>query len=163
MRLLSPARKRIAIFAAVGLTCFAAQLVMLTILVRLGAYRPVANAIAFALSAQLNFLLSSRLTWGDRPSAGRRGTGARWLAYNGTAGLSLGVNTAVFTLAYRTVGTGMAAAIGVLAGTCVVYLVCNFLVFRAKRTMTAPAKRTVTAPAKRPAMDQAAMDQAALS
>jgi putative flippase GtrA len=155
MRLLSPARKRIAIFAAVGLTCFAAQLVILTILARLGVYRPAANALGFALSAQLNFLLSSRLTWGDRPAAGRRGAGARWLAYNGTAGLSLGVNTAVFTLAYRAVGTGAAAATGVVAGTCVVYLICNFVVFRAKRPMITPATR--------PAMDQAAMDQAALS
>ncbi len=155
MRLLSLAQKRIAIFAAVGLTCFATQLVMLTILARLGTYRPVANAIGFALSAQLNFLLSSRFTWGDRPAAGRRGTGARWLAYNGTAGLSLGVNTAVFILAYRAVGTGIAAAIGVVAGTCVVYLICNFLVFR--------AKRTVTAPVTRPAIEHAAMDQAALS
>jgi putative flippase GtrA len=135
--MLIPARKRIAVFAAVGFTCFAAQLVMLEFLARAGTYRPVANAIGFAVSAQLNFLLSSRLTWGDRPAAGWRATGARWLAYNGTAGVSLGVNTAVFTLAYRAIGTGAAAAAGVVAGTCVVFLACHFLVFRARRT--APA------------------------
>ena len=140
MRLLSPAQKRIAIFAAVGLTCFGAQLVILTLLARLGTYRPVANAIAFAVSAQLNFLLSSHLTWGDRPASGRRDTGARWLAYNGTAGVSLGVNTAVFTLAYRAIGTSAAAAIGVVAGTCVVYLACNFLVFRVRRAARAPRR-----------------------
>src|SRR5690242_9388613 len=97
LRTLSRGRKRLAIFAIVGVVCFAVQLALLTVMVHLGAYRPVANAVAFAVSAQLNFLLSSRVTWRDRPAAGR-GTGARWLAYNGTALLSLGCNTAVFAV-----------------------------------------------------------------
>jgi putative flippase GtrA len=121
----------------VGITCFAVQLVLLAIMVRLDIYRPAANAVAFALSAQLNFLLSTRLTWRDRPAGGRRGTGARWLAYNVTACLSLACNTAVFTLAYRAIGTGLAAGAGVVAGTCVVYVICNFLVFRAWRPVPA--------------------------
>jgi len=128
--MISRGQKRIAIFAAVGAACFAVQLVVLTSLMHLGAYRPVANAVGFAVSAQFNFLLSSKLTWRDRPVSGWRGMGARWLAYNGTALVSLGCNTAVFTLIYRTTGTTAAAAIGVLAGTCVVYLTCNLLVFR---------------------------------
>lgn len=133
MRLLSRGRKRFAVFVIVGVVCFAVQLVLLTFMVHLGAARPVANAIAFALSAQLNFLLSSRVTWRDRPAAGRRGTGARWLAYNGTALVSLGCNTAVFAVAYHSIGTIPAAALGVLTGTCVVYLTCNLLVFRGRR------------------------------
>jgi putative flippase GtrA len=136
--MLSPARKRIVIFGAVGITCFATQLVLLAVLARLGTYRPVANAVSFALSAQLNFLLSSRLTWRDRPATGRRGLGARWLAYNGTAGLSLGCNTAVFTLSYTSIGSVPAAAADVLAGTCVVYVICNYLVFRGARPATRP-------------------------
>jgi putative flippase GtrA len=128
--MISSGQKRIAVFAAIGATCFAIQLVVLTSLVHLGAYRPVANAVGFAISAQLNFLLSSQITWRDRPASGWRGRGARWLAYNGTALVSLGCNTAVFTLVYRTTGTTAAAAIGVLVGTFVVYLTCNLLVFR---------------------------------
>lgn len=143
MRVLSPARKRIAIFAIVGIVCFAVQLALLTLMVRLGAYRPVANAVAFAISAQLNFLLSSRVTWRDRPPAGRVGTGARWLAYNGIALLSLGCNTAVFTVTYHSVGTALAAAFGTLTGTCIVYLTCNLLVFRGTRA--APAAGTAEA------------------
>jgi putative flippase GtrA len=131
LRWLSPAQKRIAVFGAVGATCFATQLVLLAVMARLGMYRPLANAVAFEMSAQLNFLLSSRLTWRDRPSARRRGTGARWLAYNGTALLSLGCNTVVFTLAYKAIGSVPAAAAGVVVGTCLVYLICNFLIFRA--------------------------------
>jgi putative flippase GtrA len=146
LRLLSPARKRIVIFGAVGITCFAAQLVVLAILARLGAYRPAANAVSFALSAQLNFVLSSRLTWRDRPVAGRRGLGARWLAYNGTAALSLGCNTVVFALAYKSVGSGLAAAAGVVAGTCVVYVICNFLVFRASRPAAAETTVLIAEP-----------------
>ena len=138
MRLLSRGRKRFAVFAIVGFACFAVQLALLTFIAHLGASRPVANAIAFALSAQLNFLLSSRVTWRDRPAAGRSGTGTRWLAYNGTALVSLGCNTAIFAVAYHSIGTIPAAALGVLTGTCVVYLTCNLLVFRGRR----PAQAT---------------------
>lgn len=140
MRVVWRGRKRIAIFAIVGLSCFAGQLVLLTIMVHLGVYRPAANAVAFVVSAQLNFALSSTVTWRDRPAAGRRGTRARWLAYNATAMVSLGCNTAVFTLAYRSLGTTPAAALGVLAGTCVVYLTCNLLVFRGRRAEVYVAK-----------------------
>lgn len=145
--MLSYGQKRIAVFAVVGAVCFSVQLALLTLMVHLGAYRPVANAVAFAISAQLNFLLSSRVTWRDRPAAGRGGTGARWLAYNGTALVSLGCNTAVFTLSYHSIGTTPAAALGVLTGTCVVYLTCNLLVFRGTRTAQTPPAQTPAAQA----------------
>ena len=116
-------------------------------MVHLGADRPVANALGFAISAQLNFLLNSKLTWRDRPAVGRRGTGTRWLAYNGTAFVSLICNTAVFTVSYRAVGTTPAAALGVLTGTCIVYLTCNLLVFRGTLAKAGLPGRTA-APAK---------------
>jgi putative flippase GtrA len=139
VRVLSCARKRVVIFAIVGSVCFAVQLALLTLMVHLGAYRPLANGLAFAISAQLNFLLSSRVTWGDRPAAGRSGTGARWLAYNGTALVSLGCNSAVFAVTYHSIGTTLAAGLGVLTGMCVVYLTCNLLVFRGRRPAGAAA------------------------
>jgi putative flippase GtrA len=141
VRAFSDGQKRVVIFVFVGGMCFAFQFVLLTLMVHLGVYRPVANAVAFALSAQLNFLLSSRLTWRDRPVAGRRGAGARWLAYNATALVSLGCNTVVFTLSYRSIGTTPAAALGVLGGTCLVYVTCNILVFRSTRPAPEPAAR----------------------
>jgi putative flippase GtrA len=134
MRRFSRARARIAVFAAVGAFCFAVQLAILTLIVRAGADRPVADAIGFALSAQLNFLLSARFTWRDRKAASRRDIGIRWLAYNATALLSLAVNTAVFTVAYQAAGTAAAALLGVLAGTAVVYLTCNYIIFRVRRS-----------------------------
>jgi putative flippase GtrA len=139
MRSISHARKRLLIYVAVGAMCFAVQFALLSIMVHAGVNRPVANAVAFAISAQLNFLLSSRLTWGDRPTASLRGTGGRWLAYNATALASLGCNTGVFVATYHAIGTLPAAAAGVLTGTCLVYLICNLLVFR---RATAPGRRT---------------------
>ena len=143
VRVLSHGQKRIAIFAAVGATCFGVQLVMLTALVHLGVNRPAANAIGFAISAQVNFLLSSKVTWRDRTVSGWRDRGARWVAYNGTALLSLGINTAVFTLAYHSIGTTPASAFGVLIGTVVVYLTCNLLIFRGARQAPAPEAQPV--------------------
>jgi putative flippase GtrA len=143
VRWLSRGQKRIVIFAAVGATCFCLQIALLTVAVHLGADRPIANAIGFAFSAQLNFLLSSRVTWRDRPVSGRRDMGSRWLAYNGTALISLGVNTTVFTLSYHEIGTTPAAALGVLIGTVVVYLTCNLLIFRGTRQVPEMAAQTV--------------------
>jgi len=119
-------------FAVVGATCFLLQFTLLAAMVRLGVVRPLANSISFATSAQLNFLLSSRLTWRDRPAGNRRRFGARWLAYNGTALLSLACDSAIFVIAYRTVGTAAGAALGVVVSTCLVFLVCNQVVFRSQ-------------------------------
>lgn len=147
MRVLSRAQKRIVIFAAVGATCFGVQLALLTAMVHLGANRPVANAIGFAISAQVNFLLSSKVTWRDRSVSGWRDTGARWLGYNGTALVSLGVNTAVFTICYHAIGTTLAAAAGVVIGTVVVYLTCNLVIFRGARQAPVRGAQAVLADA----------------
>ncbi len=112
-------------------------------------YRPLANAIGFALAAQLNFALSARLTWRDRSSSTvGRGLWTRWLSYNGTALISLAVNTAVFTIAYHRLGNLAAAALGVLTGMCVTYLVCDLVIFRdrAQRRTARGAHRRVGSP-----------------
>jgi glycosyltransferase involved in cell wall biosynthesis/putative flippase GtrA len=121
---------RILKYVAVGVTCFSLQFILLTAMVHLGTYRPIANSAAFAVSAQLNFLLSSKLTWGDRPTRGWRHSGGRWAAYNCTALLSLACDSVVFASVYRSVGTTAAAVIGVITATCLTYLVCNRVVFR---------------------------------
>jgi putative flippase GtrA len=156
MRRISHARVRIAVFAVVGALCFSVQLALLTLIAHAGVARPVADAIGFALSAQLNFVLSMRFTWRDRQAIGRRDIGVRWLAYNMTALLSLAVNTAVFTVAYQAAGTIAAALLGVLAGTAVVYLTCNYIIFRTSRA----AARAMAA---RPPLAQEALAQQAVA
>jgi putative flippase GtrA len=121
---------RVLKYVAVGATCFSVQFILLTMMVHLRIYRPIANSAAFAASAQLNFLLSSKLTWADRPARGWRRSGGRWAAYNGTALLSLACDSVVFAGIYRSVGTTAAAVIGVITATCLTYLVCNRVVFR---------------------------------
>ncbi len=142
-------RKRQLLFVCVGATCFLAQYTALTAMVAVGIYRPLANAIGFALAAQLNFALSARLTWRDRSSSTvGRGLWTRWLSYNGTALISLAVNTAVFTIAYHRLGNLAAAALGVLTGMCVTYLVCDLVIFRdrAQRRTARGAHRRVGSP-----------------
>jgi len=130
MKTLLRRSRRQLLFLCVGATCFLTQYAALTALATVGTYRPLANALGFAISAQLNFVLSARLTWRDRPTAAARTLWARWASYNGTALISLAVNTAVFTAAYHRIGNLPAAALGVLCGMCVTYLVCDMLIFR---------------------------------
>src|ERR1039457_1277098 len=127
-------RIRLIKFAGVGGTCFLVQFLLLTGLVHLGVYRPVANGISFAVSAQLNFALSSALPWADRPAGSRGRTRARWLAYNGTALVALACDSAVFVGLYHAVGTDAAAVLAVVASTCLVFVICNYVIFRQPRT-----------------------------
>jgi putative flippase GtrA len=122
--------KRQILFVSVGATCFLVQYCTLSVFSILGVNRPLANALGFALSAQLNFALSSRLTWSDRRAGSAQTLWTRLASYNGIALVSLGVNTGVFTLIYRQVGNLAGAAIGVICGMCVTYLVCDLLIFR---------------------------------
>jgi putative flippase GtrA len=117
-------------FLGVGGTCFAVQYGVLTALASAGLDRPVANAVGFVTSAQLNFLLSSRLTWSDRNAAARRTAWVRLASYNATALISLAVNTVVFGVMYHRLGNLAGAAVGVAAGLCVTYTVCDLVIFR---------------------------------
>ena len=133
MRTLLRRGRRQLLFLCVGAACFLVQYTALTAMAAAGTYRPVANALGFVISAQLNFALSARLTWRDRPPTAARALWARWASYNGIALISLAVNTAVFTVAYHRLGNLPAAALGVVAGMCVTYLVCDLLIFRDRR------------------------------
>jgi len=135
-------------FLLVGGVCFCLQYVLLRGLSGAGLARPVGNGLGFAASAQANFLLSSRFTWGDRPAgvpeiwrdsrAVSKLNGNRWVSYNTTAATALVVNTLVFAVADPLAGALLAALAGVTAGTVVTYLVCDRLVFA---TEPAPAAR----------------------
>jgi putative flippase GtrA len=125
-------RRRQLLFVGIGASCFLAQYGILTALSKAGVDRTLANALGFVLSAQLNFALSARLTWGDRPGTLARALWTRLASYNGTALIALGVNTLAFTLAYQRLGSLPAAGLGVVSGMCVTYLVCDRLIFRTR-------------------------------
>lgn len=123
------ALRRPATFAAVGLLCFGVQLGVLFLLRALGVPAWLGNGIGFVVSAQLNFLLSALVTWGDR--RGRRAvTVGRWASYQGSTLLALAVNVGVFTLTSPLLGDPLGAAVGVVTGTVVTYAVNNWVIFR---------------------------------
>ncbi|WP_344222982.1 GtrA family protein [Paractinoplanes ferrugineus] len=129
-------RGRILRFALVGGFCFVVQYAVMIGLRRIGIDLSVANAVGFAVSAQLNFVLSSVFTWGG----GARLSWLRWASYNSTALLGLAVNTVVFSTVHSAVGVPLAAVLGVGSGAVFTYLVCNFLIFKVRRVPVAEAE-----------------------
>lgn len=150
MGLLLQKYRRALRFAAVGVVCFSVQYLVLRLFVTAGVEATVADALGFALSAQLNFTLSSLFTWGDRKGAFTRSPGTRWLSFNASILLTLAINTGVFQVS-RPLGYLAASALGVFAGALGNYALCDIVVFRGRRgaqPATAPAAELVPAMAK---------------
>ncbi len=114
-------------FVLVGGLCFGVQYAIMVALASLGVPWPVANAVGFGLSAQLNFVLSSMFTWGDRVQSR---PGPRWLSFNASVALGLTINTVVFSVLFSHVGHLLAMAAGVGSSMVVTFLVGNYVVFR---------------------------------
>lgn len=114
--------------------CFGVQYTIMRFLVAVGLSWPAASVVGFAASAQINFVFSNAITWGERR---RLGTSlwARWLSYAATALIGLAVNTGVFSATYHSIGSLPAAALGVVAAAVVTYLLCNIVVFRTVGTV----------------------------
>ncbi len=127
-------------FGAVGGACALLQLVCLAGLVRGGVERHVANGVAFLLSAQVNFALSSAITWRERHAAPLHlsSVGARLASYNATALGALALNETVFALAATVTHYLAASALGILAGMLLNYTVSEAVVFRRAGRQTDP-------------------------
>jgi putative flippase GtrA len=95
----------------------------------------LANALGFAGSAQLNYLLSALFTWGDRRPS-RALSIKSWLSYNATVLIALTVNTAVFAAARLAVHPLVASLLGVIFGAAFTYSICNFVIFRSRKVLT---------------------------
>jgi putative flippase GtrA len=118
-------------FAATGLTAGLVQLGLLAVLTGLGWPDLVANLVAFALAAQVNFALSTRFTWRDRLDG--RSLWGRWLAFHGAiVGMAL-VNLAVFALARTALPAVAASAAGIAAAAIGNFVLGDRIVFRAQR------------------------------
>ncbi len=126
---------RLARFALVGTVAGGVQLGLLAVLLVAGLAALPANAIAFLLSAQLNFALSTLFIWGDRDAGARpvRGLVRRWLAFHlSIAGTAL-LNQAVFVLARAAMPDLPASALGIGVGAAVNFAVQDRFVFRRTR------------------------------
>ena len=123
---------RLVRFGFVGGTCALIQLLFLDLLVQANIELHLANATGFILSTQLNFALSSLITWRDRvaPSDHPTSLARRLAGYNALALTSLIINQAVFTLAVNAIHYLAAATLGILAGMLLTYVVSGRVIFR---------------------------------
>jgi putative flippase GtrA len=154
---------RIVRFGAVAALCTLLQLLVLASLARLGADTIMANGIGFALSAQVSFVLSARLTWRDRtPRSPHRGCpprstlgarSVRWATFNGTAVVALVVNELIFAAATHS-GIRLIAAsfAGIVSGAAVTFTLNNCVTFRGRIAQHAAAAETEL----RPGLDEIA-------
>ena len=126
-------------FGAVGSVCALFQLVVLSALVHLQLELHLANTLAFIVSTQLNFVLSSLITWRDRRVLSRSlVTGARRLAgYNVLALGSLLINQIAFALALHVTSYLLAGFCGILAGMLLTYAISGRILFRRALTTAA--------------------------
>ncbi len=126
----------VARFAITGIACAALQIALVAALDAAGSGGFAANAVAFALAAQLNFVLSSRFTWGDRRPGGSMSW--RWLVFLGAISGTAALNLGVFALAQPLLGDVRAAALGIAAAAIVNFLVGDRAIFRPASIERAP-------------------------
>jgi putative flippase GtrA len=122
-------RRRVVRFAITGGLAGMLQLLLLKLLVDGGVPAIPANAAAFLLAAQFNFLMSMLYTWRDRRR--ERALGRRWIAFHGSiAGMAV-LNMLVFGITRQILPDLVASAAGIAAGACGNFLLGDRLVFRA--------------------------------
>jgi putative flippase GtrA len=119
-------------FAITGGLAGATQLVILSCLSRQGVPALAANATAFVLAAQLNFLLSSVFTWRDRRCT--RAVWRRWLAFHWAIASMAVVNMAVFAVADTALPELAASAAGILVAAIGNFLIGDRVVFARPRS-----------------------------
>lgn len=126
-RLLSGAPRPLR-FAITGGTAAIAQLALLAAFTHVGRHALAANAAAFLLSAQLNFVLSTCFTWRDRFDG--RSLGRRWLAFHASIASMALVDMLVFAATRLALPDLAASALGILVAAAGNFVVGDRLVFR---------------------------------
>jgi len=129
--LLGASRLRPIRFAVVGGICGLTQLTALAILLHTAIHPVIANVFGFALSAELNFVLSQTFTWRDRHLRDAHDTIARrWLTFHLCIGGTAGLNMAVFAGLRLELPDLLAAAAGILAAAILNFFANDRLTFR---------------------------------
>jgi putative flippase GtrA len=127
-------RIRLVRFAIVGLLCLGLQYLIVELLhIELGYNAFLSDAIGFAVSAQLNFLLSNQFSWGDAPRVRRRALWCRWRNFLGVAGLATIINASVFAVAHVAMGTLAAIVCASVVSTTWTFLLNHYFVFKPAR------------------------------
>lgn len=124
-------------FVFTGGLCGLIQLILFTLLERMGLstvpLQLIANIVAFLLSAQVNFLLSVKLTWRDRQiqqPQQRSNLLARWLAFHGSILGTALLNQLVFLLAHLLLPSLVAVVLGIGVAALANFVLLDRQVFR---------------------------------
>src|SRR5579884_1128065 len=139
-------------FVFTGGLCGLIQLVLFTLLERAGLssapLQLIANAIAFLLSAQVNFLLSMKLTWRDRKlqqPQRRNGLLARWLTFHGSILGTALLNQLVFLLAHLFLPGSVAVVLGIGVAALANFVLLDRQVFRTSDPSSTDRPKSSTA------------------
>ena len=136
-------------FAAFGVLCAALQLGLLALSTETTALGAASNALAFLISAEVNFCLNFSLTWGGDGRVASRPLWLQFLSFNALIAVAATVNQSIFVVVERFVPYLIAGAAGIGAITAVKYVVADKWIFaRAERRGTPREElhRTATSP-----------------
>ncbi len=144
-----PQSRRAIHFLLVGGFCALLQLLVLRQLLSVGVTPYVADGIGFLVSAQFNFVLNYRWTWGDSLRFHGNALFRRWLAFNGLAVMAAGINASVYNLV-RQVAAGfisnntlvdmVAVGLAIPASSVFMFLALDRFVFK-KRSKSSPSRK----------------------
>lgn len=126
-------RQRLIKFCVVGVSCAIFQVMLLSWITALGAIDDVANLIAFAISAQINFFLSRHITWRDEKSNNLFGTVKELFHFNWTRGMLYIITPVVFFFANMFMHYWLASLAGNMIGLVLSYLITDRFVFTSRR------------------------------
>ena len=116
-------------FAMIGVACAVLQLGLLTLFVETAGLGPFANAAAFLITAQVNFLLNYRFTWADRGLVASRPRWVQFLSFNALVAVAVVVNQSVYIAVERFLPYIVAGAVGIGATTVVKFLAADRWIF----------------------------------
>jgi putative flippase GtrA len=124
-------------FVSVGFLASAVQLGLFATLIHHGVNPLAGNALAFLVSVQVNFVLSSTFTW-RRADPGTAGLIRRWAGFHAACGSSAILNFMVFVTVRHFVPDLVASAIGIAAAAAINYTANDRLVFAAVPVVAPP-------------------------
>jgi putative flippase GtrA len=116
----------------VGATAALVQLGLLRELTALGVWPVLANAIAFAIAAQLNFVMSCLFTWSDRVAdvTNPRDLAQRWIRFDASIAGTATLNLLFFAAARQVVPDMVASALGIGLAAVGNFTLGDLMVFR---------------------------------
>ena len=119
-------------FIIVGGSAAIVQLILLRFLVGYRVEGVLADAIAIAISAEINFTLSLFFTWRQSRGWTKAGGGISrtWGKFHLAISLGLLINLGVFTLAGLTLSTTIAGVLGIIVASSFNYFANNKLTFQ---------------------------------